>query len=177
MNWLPALATMCFLFPLHAMAVFPGDFDGTEEGFWARYSVVVGRVLSQDQRGLTLDVVAVVTTNSIVMREIHVTYEPTRGYRSLLPLEPGKLYVLCLNASVNGNGEDWSLYDIKFRFMESQRGVDAIDKLSDEKLRRIRINLDRARKRGQEQMMKASFERGRITGASQGAHGSDGERK
>lgn len=133
----------------NARAMHPGEYDGTEERFWPRFSVVVGKVISFDAavNRAEVEVVGVAATDHIVWRTIHLNYFHARGFSNIFAPRPGEFYILCIFRKQS----KWWLDDAAYRFMESGRAADKIEGVDDRKVARTLERIRHAREEGRKQ--------------------------
>ena len=139
---------------MEAGAAHPGRYDGADDEFWDKFSVVVVEIASfdADSNRATAEVLGVAATNHMILRTITVQYEPSRGWSNIFSPRKGDLYMLC----VGRDRSRWKLYDSTFAFMEGGRGAKQIESMEDQsvsatmkRIREARLQCAERRGRGQ----------------------------
>ena len=121
-------------------------FHGTERGFWDSKAVVVGHVLGgtfdRADSQISVQVIAVVATDTLVMDRISVNYIAGAGSAlSDLGAKVGDTLVMCIEFRDGG----WVLDRHRMSFFRGERPAQKIDGIGDQGLADVIAAVRRAR--------------------------------
>ena len=125
--------------------------DGTEERFWKRYAVVVGKVISvspgetKSKTKLNIEVLKIIASDIDVPKgALSLTYVVGRGSLQLKNFHPkaGDILVMMIENEVHG----WRLPSVDITLFESGCTVEKVEGVNDPKLSSVIQKVEEARK-------------------------------